>query len=123
MTYEMTGTITAVMEPQTFASGFCKREFVLDTGEKYNNEIKFECVKEKTALLDNVRTGDEVVVKFAVQGREYNGKYFVSLVAWGVHNHSDRVDSDDPVVDSGESADDLPYDTGATTPAQSSMPF
>jgi len=123
MTYEMTGTVKTVMEPQTFASGFCKREFVLDTGEKYNNEIKFECVKDKTALLDNVREGDELVVKFDVQGREYNGKYFVSLVAWGVHNHSDRVDSGEPAVDSSEPADDLPYDTGATTPAQSSMPF
>jgi single-strand DNA-binding protein len=109
MQYEMTGTIKTVMEPQTFASGFCKREFVLDTGEKYNNEIKFECVKEKTSLLDNVRPGDEVVVNFAVQGREYNGKYFVSLVAWGVHNHSDRVDSGEPGVDSGESS----FDTGA----------
>jgi single-strand DNA-binding protein len=109
MTYEMTGTVKLVMESQTFASGFCKREFVLVTGDKYPQEIKFECMKDKTALLDNVRPGDEVVVKFDIQGREYNGKYFVSLVAWGVHNHSDRVDSGEPGVDSGESS----FDTGA----------
>jgi single-strand DNA-binding protein len=109
MQYEMTGTITEVIHPQTFASGFCKREFVIDNGAKFGNEVKFECVKDKTALLDNVRPGDAVAVKFDVQGREYNGKYFVSLVAWGVVNKSDAVDSDESGVDSGESDDDGPF--------------
>ena len=106
MTYEMTGTVKLLLEPQTFASGFCKREFVLDTGEKYNNEIKFECVKDKTAILDNVRPGDSVAVKFDIHGREYNGKYFVSLVAWSVKNESDRVEADPPGFDNGVAEDD-----------------
>ncbi len=115
--YKMTGTITTVMEPQTFASGFCKRTFVIDNGENYNNLVQFECVKDKTALLDNVREGDTVAVKFDIQGREYNGKYFVSLVAWGVVNKSDQVEAE-PTT-----ADDLNYDTGAVAQDQATMPF
>jgi len=109
MTYEMTGTVSLVNEPQTFASGFVKQTFVIDNGEKYNNLVQFECVKDKTALLDNVRPGDTVAVKFDIQGREYNGKYFVSLVAWGVVNKSDAVDSGESGVDSGEPADDIQF--------------
>jgi single-strand DNA-binding protein len=109
MTYEMTGTVKTVMEVVTFPSGFRKQMFVVTTPDKFPQDVQFECLKDKTTLLDNVRPGDEVVVKFAVQGREYNGKYFVSLVARGVHNHSDRVDSGEPGVDSGESS----FDTGA----------
>ena len=109
MQYEMTGTVKTVMEVVTFPSGFRKQMFVVTTPDKFPQDVQFECLKDKTALLDNVRPGDEVAVKFDVQGREYNGKYFVSLVAWGVHNHSDRVDSGEPGVDSGEPQ----FDTGA----------
>ena len=106
MTHEEKGTVKLLMETQTFASGFCKREFVLVTESKFGNELKFECVKEKTELLDNVRPGDEVAVKFDIQGREYNGKYFVSLVAWGVVNKSDRVEADPQGFDNGVIEDD-----------------
>jgi len=109
MTYEMTGTVAEVMQALTFPSGFSKREFVIVTAGDYPQKVKFECLKDKTALLDNVRPGDTVAVKFAVQGREYNGKYFVSLVAWGVRNESDAVDSGESGVDSGESTDDIQF--------------
>jgi len=108
-TYEMTGTVKTVMEVVTFPSGFRKQMFVVTTPDKFPQDVQFECLKDKTALLDNVRPGDEVAVKFDIQGREYNGKYFVSLVAWKVDNHSDRVDSGEPGVDSGEPQ----FDTGA----------
>jgi len=109
MQYEMTGTVKTVMEVVTFPSGFRKQMLVVTTPDKFPQDVQFECLKDKTTLLDNVRPGDEVVVKFAVQGREYNGKYFVSLVAWGVRNESDAVDSGESGVDSSEPADDIQF--------------
>jgi len=96
MTYEMTGTVKTVMEVVTFPSGFRKQMFVVTTPDKFPQDVQFECLKDKTALLDNVRPGDTVAVKFDIQGREYNGKYFVSLVAWGVKNESDHIVDPDP---------------------------
>jgi single-strand DNA-binding protein len=87
MAYEITGTVKVILETQTFASGFSKREFVITTPEKFPQDIKLECLKDKVALLDAVSEGQKVKVQFDLSGREYNGRYFVNLVAW-------RIDSD-----------------------------
>jgi hypothetical protein len=85
MGYEMTGTIKVIMEPQTFQSGFSKREFVLTVEDgKYPQDIAFECVKDRMALLDGISTGDAVTVSFDIRGREYNGRYFNNLNAWKI---------------------------------------
>jgi hypothetical protein len=83
--YDLTGTVKVVMPPQTFDSGFTKREFVVTTDDdRYPQDIKFECVKEKTALLDDIQDGQRVTVTFDVRGNEYNDRYFVNLTAWKV---------------------------------------
>jgi single-strand DNA-binding protein len=84
MAYEISGKVKLVMETQTFASGFAKREFVITTQEKFPQDVKLECLKDKTALLDNLAEGQSVKVQFDINGREYNGRYFVNLVAWKV---------------------------------------
>ena len=81
----MTGTVKVVMEPQTFSSGFSKREFVLTVEDgKYPQEIAFECVKERITLLDGINQGDAITVSFDIRGREYNGRYFNNLNAWKI---------------------------------------
>lgn len=81
--YEATGKIKMIGEVQSFASGFTKREFVVTTAnDKYPQDIKFDLVKDKCAMLDSFNTGDEVQVNFDIRGREYNGKYYVDLACW-----------------------------------------
>lgn len=85
MGYDMTGTVKVVLEEQTFASGFNKREFVVTVEDgKYPQEICFETVKDKTKLLDDLSVGDNVTVSFDIRGREYNGKYYTNLNAWKI---------------------------------------
>jgi hypothetical protein len=83
-TYEMNGTVKTVSDKQTFSSGFEKREFVITTDDKYPHNVKFECIKERCSLLDNVHEGDGVDVSFRIRGSEYNGKFFVNLQAFEV---------------------------------------
>lgn len=76
MTYEAKGVVKEVGQTRSFPSGFSKREIVVDTaerGSKYPNEIPFTAVKDKCALLDGFRVGDEVSVTFAVDGRSFEG--------------------------------------------------
>jgi hypothetical protein len=81
--YEANGKIKMIGEVQSFASGFTKREFVVTTAnDKYPQDIKFDVVKDKCAMLDSFNTGDEVQVNFDIRGREYNGKYYVDLSCW-----------------------------------------
>jgi len=84
MSYDMAGTIKVIMDVQTFDSGFTKREFVITSGDQYPQDIKFECIKDKTAMLDRLEPGQDVTVSFDVRGNEYNGKFYVNLQAWRV---------------------------------------
>ncbi|MES2657563.1 MAG: DUF3127 domain-containing protein [Verrucomicrobiota bacterium] len=81
--YEVTGKIKLINDTQSFPSGFTKREFVVTTAaDKYPQDIKFDMVKDKCAILDSFKPGDDVQVNFDIRGREYNGKYFVDLSCW-----------------------------------------
>lgn len=104
MSFELTGTVKEIFDEQTFASGFNKREFVVTSeADKFPQDIKFECLKDKVELVNNLSKGDKVKVTFDINGREWNGKYFVNLAAW-------RVDA----AGAGGAADDgpPPFDPG-----------
>ena len=81
--YQLQGTIKLINEVQSFNSGFTKREFVVtDQDDKYPQDVKFECIKDKCALLDGYSVGEQVNVSFNIRGNEYNGRYYVNLQAW-----------------------------------------
>jgi hypothetical protein len=85
MKYELTGAVRLIHEPQTFASGFTKREFVVETEDgKYPQLIKLECVKDGVKHLDTIRVNDVVNVSFNIRGSEYKERHYVNLVAWKV---------------------------------------
>jgi hypothetical protein len=79
--YEIIGSITHILEMQTFPSGFSKREFVIETDERYPQQIKLECVKQDCSLLDSRQLGEEVRVKFNIRGNAYQGRFYVNLQA------------------------------------------
>ena len=83
---ELIGRIKLIRDEQTFPSGFTKREFVITTEEQYPNDIQFELLKEKGALITSHNTGDRIKVFFDIRGREWQGKYFNSLVCWKLEN-------------------------------------
>ena len=122
--FELEGTVKVIDEIQTFASGFSKREFVVEVQDgKYPQMIKFECVKEKTSLTDGVSVGDTVKVTFDIRGNEYNGRYFVNLSAWKLEKQGDSGPghteedlgappshlSEPPAGHGQESDDDIPF--------------
>ncbi len=111
--YDMEGTVKLIEELKTFPSGFSKREFVLTTdGERFPQEIKFECVKDRTSLLDKISEGQKIKVSFDVQGREYNGRYFVNLNAWKITDGAAGGDApagdDEPPFDENDAFVDEP---------------
>ena len=105
------GTIIAIDDIITFDSGFTKREFVIKTTDdgEYPQDIKFELVKDKTALVDKYKLGDKVTVHFNVRGREYNEKYYVNLVAWRLEGPETAVAQQATVAASEPVADDIPF--------------
>lgn len=81
--FELEGVLKHLYDVQTFASGFSKREFVVEVPDgRFPQMIKFECVKDKMSILDGVGIGDAVKVTFDIRGSEYKERFFVNLNAW-----------------------------------------
>ena len=78
----ISGTLHHIAETQSFPSGFCKREFVINTGGEYPQMVKVEVVKDKCQLLDNASNDLYITASINIRGNEHNGKYYVNLVAW-----------------------------------------
>ena len=121
-TFELEGTLKQLFDTQTFASGFAKREFVVEVPDgKYPQMLKFECVKDKIAMLDGIRVGDPVKVAFDIRGSEYKERFYVNLNAWKITkgeggDGESRIERD-PVNSSfdsqfdnePDSSDDIPF--------------
>ena len=121
-TFELEGTLKQLFDTQTFASGFAKREFVVEVPDgKYPQMLKFECVKDKISMLDGVRIGDPVKVAFDIRGSEYKERFYVNLNAWKITkgeggDGESRIERD-PVNSSfdsqfdnePDSSDDIPF--------------
>lgn len=85
--FELTGTLKVLEDLQTFASGFTKREFVIEVPDgKYPQMVKFETVRDKIDQLNTLSIGDELKVTFDVRGNEYKGRYYVNLNAWKIES-------------------------------------
>ena len=116
MELKLTGKVKLVLDLQSWDSGFTKREFVISTNEQYPQDVKLECIKDKTSLLDGLSDGDDVEVSFNVRGNEYNGKYYVNLQAWKLNKmDAGPADSENtpPTPDfepaGDQDDDDLPF--------------
>jgi len=113
---EITGKIKVILDEKAFSSGFTKREFVITTEEQYPNDIMFELLKEKGALIQPFSPGDRITVQFDVRGREWQGKYFNSLVAW-------RIDGAKSGPETGKTEKAPPPPVSFSEPADDDLPF
>ena len=115
--FEIAGTIKKVFEEQTFGKGFNKREFVLTIASgRFPQDIKFECVKDKVALVASLKPGDKVKVSFDLRGREWKENYYVNLNAWKITPEGGAA----PAVD--DAGAPLPEEPGETV-AGEDVPF
>lgn len=98
-TYELEGKVKVIEDLRTFPSGFTKREFVVTTEERFPQDIKLECIKEKCDMLDGIQVADPVKVSFNLRGNEYNDKYYVNLQAWRIEKVEGGGSGDEPMAD------------------------
>lgn len=102
--YEFTGMVKTVGELQTFASGFTKRELVVEEERDGNwpNVVAFAFKKDNVAKLEGVKPGMRVKVGFTVDGREWTDpktgkvRYFSDLTAL----RFEQLDGVEPVLES-----------------------
>ena len=82
---EIRGKVIAVMEEWRNNTGtFWKREVVVETGYKFPNPLKVTFQKEGTSHLEGVAEGDSVIIPYVLNGREYDGRYYVDIIGMGL---------------------------------------
>jgi len=93
MSYELTGKLIAKYETVQRTETFKTREFAVEKSEDINgrtiiNYAKFQCVQDKTTIIDRVNIGDEIKVYFNIKGSKWekDGKvnYITNLDAWRI---------------------------------------
>lgn len=86
---KLTGRVHEIFETQTIGESFQKREFVVETDDKYPQLVKLEFVQDAVTKLDGLSKGQPIEVAFNIRGREWTSpknevKYFVTLQAWRI---------------------------------------
>jgi hypothetical protein len=111
---ELSGKIKQISEVKEYGSnGFCKREFVIITDEKYPQHIPLELIQYNCELIDAFKVGDVVSCQINVNGREWTSsegdvRHFLSISVWKI----DAVDAQEQTVvvdETKEQPDDLPF--------------
>lgn len=124
MNYELTGTVKIIQEPQTFASGFSKRELIVTVPDgNYPQDISLEFLKEKADLLNDLNVGDEVTVSFNLRGREYNGKYYNNLTGWKLQKGGQQDNSSKPSYEAPKSSSASPLNEPNFDDDMDDIPF
>ena len=90
---ELQGSVKKLFLIHTFASGFQKRELVLETDEQYKQYLSVDFLQDKIDLLNNVSVGDSVKIGINLNGRLWTNpqgeeKCFNSIVAWRIEKVS-----------------------------------
>jgi hypothetical protein len=127
MSYELTGKLIAKYDTVQRTESFKTREFVVEKTDEINgrsivNYAKFQCVQDRTAILDRVNTGDNIKVYFNIKGSKWerDGKtnYITNLDAWKIEqlvspNQGIDQDFSEPMesftATTEEGTDDLPF--------------
>lgn len=82
---EIRGKVITVLEEWRNNTGtFWKREVVVETGLRFPNPLKVTFQKEATSHLECVAAGDCVIIPYVLNGREYDGRYYVDIIGMGL---------------------------------------
>ena len=120
--YKFQGKIKVINDIQEISEKFKKREFVVtDTSSMYPQDVMFQSVQDKCAMLDGYSVEDEVEVSFNLRGREWTSpdgvvKYFNTLDAWRI----EKMGQGSGIPAGGAGAMDLNPETAVTSTPDSS---
>ena len=84
---QLKGQIKEIKDVEVISEKFRKQVVLVEQETKFDAIVPIEFVNQK---IDNVvpelKVGQNKTFLINIQGREWNGKYFVSLRCYGVHS-------------------------------------
>jgi len=132
MSYELTGKLVAKFDMVQKTATFKTREFAVEKtdeigGRAISNFVKFQCVQDKTGIIDKINIGDEIKVHFNIKGTKWekDGKvsYFTNLDAWRIEAASTSASTDSTSVTDVEYMEPLDTFTASSPEVIDDLPF
>lgn len=83
---EIEGLLHIKGDVKVISARFTKRDFILldNSNIEYPQYIPFELHQDRVKLIENIPPGSHLHVTFDIRGKEWQGKYYVNLVAWKI---------------------------------------
>ena len=123
---ELSGKVIAVLEPRggTSRTGneWKVQEYVIETHDQYPRKMCFDVFGVDKIEQFNIKAGEEIMVSFDIDAREWNGRWFNSIRAWKVERVSATAPAGAPGAPvpppaptaapeflAGDAKDDLPF--------------
>lgn len=89
---EIRGRIIMVLPLATGVSktgnNWKKQEYVLETGDQYPRKVKFDFFGDRVDQYP-LQIGEDVVVSFDLESREFNGRWYTDVRAWKAEKAAD----------------------------------
>jgi len=118
MSGTLTGAIKQMGKERTITEKFKVKELVLETEDRYPEEIKIQFVNDRVDLLYQYKVGDKVEIFYDIRGnRSKDGKVFNNINGWRIQTLASSPDNIPaqsntmaPIATgTGEELDDLPF--------------
>lgn len=98
MIIEVKIQVKSIGKVETFGKNSTQKREIIGTEieekeSKYPNVLKFSLVKENVKKIDPFKVGDVVEVSAFVNGREWEGRVFIELVAFRIQSVASASDS------------------------------
>ena len=104
---KITGELIAKNDEQVITEKFTKRDFVIKTNDKYPQSIQFQLSQGNVDLIDAIKLGEQIEVEFNLRGKEYNGRYYVTLDAWKISIQQGSIPASQPIQQEPKNDSDL----------------
>lgn len=88
------GKVTKIMDVQTFSEKFKKQVVIVEqTDAMYDKEIPVEFTnKGVDEISSKLKVDQQVTLGINLAGREWEGRYFVNIRAWRLHDEEEASD-------------------------------
>ena len=84
---QLKGVIKEIKDVEIISEKFRKQVVLVEQDTKFDAVVPIEFVNQKIDnVVSDLKVGQQKTFLINIQGREWNGKYFVSLRCYGVHS-------------------------------------
>tara|TARA_S200002703_G_scaffold33423_1_gene28981 strand:- start:1714 stop:2001 length:288 start_codon:yes stop_codon:yes gene_type:complete len=79
---KISGEIVGLTQVENISEKLTKQTLAIKTDDKYPQVIGVEAINDKVDLLKGLASGQQVTAHCNLRGREYKGRYYISLSLW-----------------------------------------